>query len=127
MFLLLRGFVFLKSCVDDQHKKSVDIRKIIYFTVASFITLHAIVVAAMWISTDGRFTSGMTYLIGVPFIYGFTPAIGLVWFVGHNTDVDRIWHWRVWPVLWAAWILWLYVTIIFFFGTTIELYQNGSN
>ena len=104
-----------------------DIRKIIYFSGSGFITVLALVNAASWVLSGGRFSTGITYLIGVPFVYGFIPTMGLVWFVGHNTEVGRRWHYRVWTVLWSAWLLWLYVTIIFFFGTTIEIYQNASH
>jgi hypothetical protein len=103
-----------------------DVRKILYFSVSGFITILALANAANWIVSGGRFSSGVTYLIGVPFVYMFTPAMGLVWFVGHNTRISRKWHNIVWSVLWTAWLLWLYVTIMFFFGTTIEIYQNGQ-
>ena len=104
-----------------------DIRKIIYFSGFGLITVMTLLNAACWIVFNGHFAGGISYLIGVPFIYFFVPAMGLVWFVGHNTEIGRKWHYRVWSVLWSAWLLWLYVTIIFFFGTTIELYQNGMH
>lgn len=101
-----------------------DIRKVIYFSAAIFIVFFAVFTVVSWVLTGGLFTSAISYLAGVPFIYFFVPAAGLVWFVGHNTFIERRRRIPVWIGLSLSALLWLYVAVIFFFGTTIEIYQS---
>ncbi|MEE9367384.1 MAG: hypothetical protein V3V05_00820 [Pontiella sp.] len=104
-----------------------DIWKLLYISVTSLILFLALATASTWACSGGLFDSGISYLAGVPFVYLFTPAIGLLWFSEQHLDYDRKRHRLVWIGLGLTFLFWLYVTIIFFFGTTIEIYQNGSH
>ena len=101
-----------------------DIRKILYFSVSGFISFLAVTTFVCRVLSGGMFISSMTYYSGVPFIFLFTPGIGLVWFVGQSLEVDRKWRILIRSCMGLSGLLWLYVVILFFFGSTIELYQS---